>query len=75
MNSFRNVEHGYGVSVKAHGPLWFIHIRVLHYKNSGIPNHHGASIPKNMKREKLKIVSRVVHGKPTLLTTTKGGHG
>jgi len=39
----------------------------------GVPNHPWAPIPKCMKMWKFKNVGRVACGRPTLLTTTKGG--
>jgi len=64
-----------GANVKGNGPFSFIHIRVLHLKIMESQIIMGPPSLKTCKHEKLKIVSRVVHGKPTLLTTTQGGHG
>jgi hypothetical protein len=73
MNTFGNPSHGYGACAKSHSSFLFINIGLLHLGWVGVPNHVWIPSRNTWKCKKLKRVGSVAQGRPTLVTTTKGG--
>jgi hypothetical protein len=65
--------HSCGVNTKPHGLFLLIYIGFFHIGWVGITNHPWPSFLNARECGKLKNVSRVACGRPTLLTIAKGG--
>jgi hypothetical protein len=73
MKTYKNPSHNCGACVKSHSSSLLISIGLFHLGWIGVPNHAYTAILKCVTMRKLKKVGNDVQGRPTLLTTTKGG--